>query len=79
MDITEKLKQCQAQLQKVVNAANALESMGQPKGDLYETAIRIDERIKVYKEILEGKTTIENDFPESIYKLRESYQLQHRE
>ena len=77
MDIPERLKQSEAQLQKVTNAANALECLGQPKGDLSVITIRLSERIKVYKEILGDKAEIQSDFPESLHKVRESYRVQH--
>ena len=77
MDIEEKLKQSQARLQATINTINGLESIGKPTGQLPEYAIRTDERVKVYKEILEDKTTVQNDFPESLYKQRELYQTQH--
>lgn len=79
MDIEEKLKQSQARLQTTINAANALESLGQPEGQFSEFIVRLDERIKVYKEILEDKATVQSDFPESLYKQRELYQAQHHE
>lgn len=79
MNIEEKLKQSQARLQATINTANGLEGLGQPKGQFSEFIIRLDERIKVYKEILEDKTAVQSDFPESLYKQRELYQAQHHE
>jgi len=77
MDIEERLKQSQASLKKVRNTMSALGSLGQGDNRLNEYAVRLDERIKVYREILEGKTAVENNIPESLYRLRESYQVQH--
>ena len=79
MDIKERLKQSEAQLQKVTNTANALECLAQPLGDLSVMIIRLEERIKVYKEILKDKTEVQSDFPESLYKQRELYQAQNHE
>jgi len=79
MDIEERLKQSQVQLQKAIEVMNNLSRLEQPKGDLPEMAIRLDERIKVYQEILEGKITIQNTFPEKLYKLRKVYRSQHHE
>jgi len=77
MDIAERLKQSEAQLQKVTNTANALECLAQPLGDLSVIIIRLEERIKVYKEILGDETGVQDNFPDSLHKVKESYRLQH--
>ena len=77
MDIEERLKQSEAQLQAAITAANVLERMGEPLGDLPVMAIRLIERIKVYKEILGDETGVQDNFPDSLHKVKESYRLQH--
>lgn len=78
-DIEEELKRAKIRLQKAIDTANTLEGMGQPASqvrELREYATRMDERIKVYEEIIAGKLEVQTDIPDSLRKLRDLYQAQ---
>ena len=73
MELDERLKQSQVQLQKAITSAKDLENLGQDNSEILEMIPGLEEKVRAYKELAQ------NGLPESIYKLRESYQLQHRE
>ncbi len=58
IDIREQLKQSEAQLQGMVNRLNALE---REKQELVNAIVRLDERVKVYREQLGMATEPKTD------------------
>jgi len=51
---------------------NDLERLGQDNSEILEMIPGLEEKVRAYKELAQ------NGLPESLYKVRESYQLEHR-
>jgi hypothetical protein len=63
----------EVQLEKAKKAAKDMEDLGQDNSEILASIPELEEKVKAYREMAQ------NDLPEGLYKVRESYQLQHPE